>query len=221
MEVPDWKAAAEGDSESWTEIAARMDGFTRRMEARAAEHRAKLLAAKTNWILDNAWLCWRKDDLILSLCESPVWHDFERMKVLCPELFNPELMRVGRFNGYVTFPKLPVVAPGYRGILTYVPVHGGITYCQDWWDGSFTYGFDCGHAHSGEMGEIINDVDWMMHETESMAHGIQVAARFEPYYLRAEGDDAKARVLDRMGQFLPLEVQGNFGAMINVMFGGL
>jgi hypothetical protein len=71
------------------------------------------------------------------------------------------------------------------------------------------------------MAEIISDVGWMMAETESMARGIQIAARFEPYYLRATTEERKARVLTHMQKFLPLDVRGNFQAMLNLLSGEL
>jgi hypothetical protein len=63
---------------------------------------------------------------------------------------------------------------------------------------------------------------WMRLETESMARGIQIAGRFERYYLNAQDDNGKkARVLDRMGKFLPVEVQGKLGVIINLLKGEL
>lgn len=219
----DWEAVSAGGPQAWAQIEERFEDFGRRMEDHYAEHRQRVLASKTNFIHDQAWLCWKHNGLQLNLCENPAWRERQRMEQEHPALFAEmgNMLRCGRFNGYVTFPKLPTVAPGYKGILTYVPVHGGITFCQDWWDESVTYGFDTGHVWSAEIGEIINDVDWMMIETESLAGGIQIAARFEPYYLRAEGNDAKARVLERMHQFLPLHISNNLGAMVNLLFGDL
>lgn len=184
----------------------------------------RVMESETDLIADQAWLCWSKDGLRFFLCESPVWKESEGIKREQPKLYAElrSLSQFGRFNGYVRFPKLPVVAPGIHGILDYVPVHGGITYCQEWWDGSVTYGFDTAHAWSMEMPEIVNDVDWMMQETESMGRAIQIAARFEHYYLQADEDnERKARVLDRMGKFLPVYPFDKMHIMLNLMRGEL
>ena len=207
-------------------LLATLEKFQRRQEIREAERNTQILASQTDHIADNAWLCWSKDTLRFFLHESPLWRESQRVKAENPALYKRiySLIGFGRFNGYVRYPTLPMVAPGIRrgGILTYVPVHGGITYFQEWWDGSVTYGFDTAHAVSDEMPEIISDVDWMMAETESMARGIQIAARFEPYYLKAGDSNAKkARVIDRMGQFIPIDPFGNFGVMINLLTGEL
>ena len=186
--------------------------------------RKKVMEDQTDFIADNAWLCWSKGELRFFLAESAVYRETEGIKRDRPKLYAslPTLAQWGRFNGYVRFPKLPVVAPGIHGIIDYVPVHGGITYCQEWWDGSVTYGFDTAHAISGRMTEIINDVGWMMAETESMARAIQIAARFEPYYLKADDDNQrKARVLDRMRKFLPVGLTDNMNIMLNLMRGEL
>lgn len=203
-----------------------MDDFLRRQEVREAERQAAILESKTDFIANDAWLCWSKGDLRFFLVESPVWVERERLKKMEPEMYAlvPYLagMAFGRFNGYVRFPKLPTFEPGTRGILTYVPVHGGITFFQEWWDGSVTYGFDTAHACSDDIPEIISAVDWMMNETESLGRGIQIAARFERFYLNALDDNKrKARVLDRMGQFLPLDIGGNVGVMLNLLRGEL
>jgi len=208
------------------DVLATVADFQRRWEIREAERNTAILESKTDCIADSAWLCWSEGDLRFFLCEAPVWAENQRMKVENPALHAELslLSRFGRFNGYVLFPKLPMIAPGYTrpSILTYVPVHGGITFFQEWWDGSVTYGFDTGHYTSTEMPEIVNSVDWMMAETESLGRGIQIAARFERFYLNA-GDDnhRKARVLDRMGKFLPLEEFGNLGVMLSLLTGEL
>jgi len=61
--------------------------------------------------------------------------------------------------GYVRFPERPVKERTYHGILTYVPVHGGITYA-DQKDGGMVYGFDCGHAGDEERPET-KDPEWV------------------------------------------------------------
>jgi hypothetical protein len=200
-----------------------MEALTERMKVREVEHRVRLFESKADFIADNAWLCWKKDDLRFFLCESPIYKEGLRVQRENPKLYDELSVyrEAGRFCGYARFPKLPLTAPGYRGIATYVPVHGGITYFQDWWDGSVTYGFDTNHAWSPEILEIANTPEWMMAETEAMARGIQIAARFEPYYLNARTEERKADILDRMGRFLPLDIHGNTGAILNLLSGEL
>ena len=205
-------------------IAAMVEELAAISRDRQIETRKRVMESETDFIADQAWLCWSKGDLRFFLSESRVYRETQELKVTRPQLYAtlPTLARWGRFNGYVRFPKLPVVAPGIHGILDYIPVHGGITFCQEWRDDSVTYGFDTAHAISAEMGEIINDVGWMMTETESMGRAIQIAARFEPYYLNADEDnDRKARVLDRMGKFMPVDPTGNLSIMLNLLRGEL
>jgi hypothetical protein len=201
-----------------------------RMEQRQAARNQEIIESKVNIISDDAFLCWKSEapemkGLRFYLCASRVWESFQKMDS-DPD---PEIRRIGarysaefgKYNGYVQFPNLPTVAPGYKGILAYVPVHGGITYFQQWWDGSVTYGFDTGHSHSEEMGETINDMGWLMAEAESMARNILIVARFEPYYLNARTEERKAVVLNRMNRFLQIDVMGNMGVMLNLLSGEL
>jgi hypothetical protein len=199
-----------------------MTAVLERMQVKQVEHRVRILESKENRISNLAYLCWSKGDLKFYLCENPVYKEAMRIKAEKPDLYEQLtlLNEVGRFNGYAQFPSMPLIAPGYRGIAVYVPVHGGITYFQDWWDGSVTYGFDTAHACSGESIEIISDIGWMMAETESMARGIQIAARFERYYLNANTNERKAVVLDRMGKFLPMD-EPNTSVLLNLLAGEL
>jgi len=205
------------------ELTSMMTALMERLQVRDVEQRVAILESKTDFIADRAWLCWKKGDLRFFLCESAVYREGLRLQQEQPDLYEQLSIykEVGRFCGYVRFPSLPLIAPGYRGIATYVPVHGDITFFQDWWDGSVTYGFDTAHLVSQENIEIVSDVDWMMAETESMARGIQIAARFEPYYLRATTNARKAVVLERMAKFLPFELHGHMGAMLNLLGGEL
>lgn len=214
-------------NEDWdklSDMVEQMKPLMERMNQRFVDREIANRNSKTDVIADAAWMCWSKDGLRYFLNESPVWLEFQEMKQKDSALYCrlSSFSRPGRFNGYVRFPELPMVAPGIQGILDYVPVHGGLTYFQEWWDGSVTYGFDTGHLVSMEMGEIINDVGWMMAETESMGRSIYIASRFERFYLNA-GDDnhKKARVLERMGKFLPVDPLGNLGIMLNLLSGEL
>jgi len=121
------------------------------------------------------------------------------------------------FNGYVVFPRRPVKEKGYRGILTYVPVHGGITYAKPYKRG-IVYGFDTGHFDSDKY--PIGDENWIKKQIKIMIVGILKAKEVEDFYLWAElADYAKERyakeVLDTLGD----PTYSNFGVDINRLFG--
>lgn len=127
--------------------------------------------------------------------------------------------------GYALFPQRPVQQQSYNGILTYVPVHGGITYAQMHPEGMI-YGFDCNHADDMDKGEW-SSVDNVLAESKRMHQGIQLAANYESRYLAADGDSsARALVLDEYHKKchelgLHFVLTDNFGAMINVLSGQL
>lgn len=128
------------------------------------------------------------------------------------------------YNGYVRFPRRPVKELGYRGILAYAPVHGGITYASESEDGSMVYGFDCGHAHDTNNEQLF-DIEWVKAECQRMAQAISIAAAYEDEYLEANSAK-RADVLESYHERLRQEnidfnLSDNFGAMINVMFGDL
>jgi hypothetical protein len=131
---------------------------------------------------------------------------------------------LGHWCGYVRFPARPVAEEGYRGILTYVPVHGGITWAEED-DGGMVYGFDC--AHSGDDNDPnVKDVVWVKAECQRMAQAISIAAGYEDEYLAAKDDEARAYTLDsyhaRLAEEgMSFELMDNFGAMINVLAGKL
>lgn len=102
------------------------------------------------------------------------------------------------YCGYVWFPKRPVREQGYNGILTYVPVHGGITYAEIEGKG-MKYGFDC--AHSGDwVSYNPSGHKWTLEEvvaeTEKMSRAIQLIAKYEKRYLRNITNKGKAKVID-------------------------
>jgi hypothetical protein len=143
--------------------------------------------------------------------------DIARKLNLTGHLITNSILDGGEYNGYCRFPKLPGEATGYGGIYTYVPVHGGLTFFQEWIDGSVTYGFDTSHFNSSEA---LCTLPWMREQTEQMVRGILIAARFEKYYLRAGNDnDKKGRILDRMARFLGNDL--NTGVMLNLLSGEL
>ena len=152
---------------------------------------------------DDALRVWEEDGLTLSILR----------------------MKRGHLCGYVRFPSRPVREIGYKGILAFVPVHGGITYASEEDDGSMVYGFDCSHAG-----------DWSPHdtsgknwtegeaetETRNMASGIRHAIPFEARYLLAANGEERASVLDEYTEThgISFDVSDSFGAMIGVL-GGL
>ena len=124
-------------------------------------------------------------------------------------------------NGYCQFPERPTIETGYDGILTYVPVHGGITYAEEK-DGAMVYGFDTAHFNSEEF--PCMDLDWIKGQVAVMVAGIRKAAEVEEAYLLARTNEAKAehaqQVLDIAGADGP-EGGMPFGATINLLGGEL
>jgi len=132
----------------------------------------------------------------------------------------------GHYCGYCVFPKRPVIEQGYYGLLTYVPIHGGITYARETKEGRMVYGFDC--AHAGDEDDLrCRDELWLTHEVETMALAILIAAKHEEAYLLAKDNEAKAAVIqafiDKTTDILErdLTVADNFGVMINLLCGRL
>lgn len=129
------------------------------------------------------------------------------------------------YCGYCTFPKRFAVEGGYDGILTYVPVHGGITYADES-DDSMTYGFDCGHCDD-ENNPQLRDIEWLKGECERMASAIKIAAEYEPEYLLAKTNKEKARILEEYHKKTETElgaefdIKDNFGTMIRLLCGEL
>ena len=132
---------------------------------------------------------------------------------------------LGHYCGYCTFPLRPVKEQGYRGILTYVPVHGGITLANNE-EEEMTYGFDCMHCDD-DANPLMKDINWLKAECERMALAIQVAAKYEDAYLEAKDSKEKASVLDEYHKELSahsdikFDLRDNFGAMLSVLGGEL
>lgn len=93
-------------------------------------------------------------------------------------------------NGYVVFKKKPVRENDYNGIISYVPVHGGITLCEHQKEGSI-YGFDSLHYNSREFPRT-NHL-WVKEQCEVMIKGIKMAAKVELKYLKAVTNKGKAK----------------------------
>lgn len=129
----------------------------------------------------------------------------------------------GHYCGYCQFAKRPVIEQDYNGILTYVPVHGGITYAKEQPDGSMIYGFDCAHWGDDNDARCISK-EWLTAECERMALGIQVAAKYEERYLLARELADKAAIIDEMHAELDGLGSGyelSTGAILNLPAGDL
>lgn len=120
-------------------------------------------------------------------------------------------------NGYVVFPKKPVRENDYNGILSYVPVHGGITYCHHEKEVSI-YGFDTLHIGSNEYPR--SDKEWIKSQIQVMLAGILKAAEVEVKYLKCVSNRGKAKWAQMVQDIQP-EQGKNFGVMINLLSGKL
>lgn len=128
----------------------------------------------------------------------------------------------GHYCGYVEFVKKPVIEDSYHGILTYVPVHGGLTYAKPIRDGGMIYGFDCNHLND-ELNPALREKKFLKRETEKMGDSIAEAAKWEKEYLVAPTSEAKADIIQKFHESCEEEfdLSSNLGAMINVLCGTL
>ena len=135
----------------------------------------------------------------------------------------------GHYCGYVRFPKRVLRENGYGGIVTYIPVHGGITYGGSVpKDGSVEYGFDCAHTGDEER-EYLRDLAWLKLHCEFMAKVIVIAKKYEKRYLRNISNAGKAKVIDEMqAECDALDHPGkeydrdrNFGEILRLLSGEL
>lgn len=128
----------------------------------------------------------------------------------------PDLLPM--YNGYVLFKDKPVVEPELHGILSYVPVFGGITLAHHDDMGSM-YGFDTTHPRFHD--EPTESIDWMKQQIDTMVRGILVAGALEEEYLKADGDnEARGRIANRIREVDP-SISLSMGAMINLLSGEL
>lgn len=123
----------------------------------------------------------------------------------------------GGLNGYIVFPKRPVRETGYEGILTYVPVHGGITYVQEDELG-MVYGFDTLHCDSAERPRT--DKAWIKKQCKIMLEGILKAKKVEHNYLRCLTNKGRGKWAQQVSDIQPKEAM-NFGVNINLLCGKL
>lgn len=127
---------------------------------------------------------------------------------------------LGHFCGYAKFTRAQTLSGGYDGLLTYVPVHGGITYARQCSDG-FVYGFDCAHYNS----PTVPSRDWLIEQCRTMVIGIKLASKLEPVYLSASREE-RAELIDTMQRDVELETgtavdKFNFGVCINLLSGNI
>lgn len=153
---------------------------------------------------NQAKITWQEGGVRFSL----VWRDFMH----------------GFYCGYCRLPKRITEETGYRGIITYVPAHGGITYAEESPDGSMVYGFDCNH-YKDEGRPKLRDVEWLKAECERMAKGVVAVAAYEKRYLAA-GADERSELLDTMHDKLreaglDFDLSDNTGALIGALCGQL
>ncbi len=99
------------------------------------------------------------------------------------------------YCGYCRFSKRFVKEQSYNGILTYVPVHGGITYAEHWTNGSMVYGFDCGHSRD-DKNEYLKSIDCLKNECERMAKQIRIIKKYENSYLKATTNKKKSKIIE-------------------------
>lgn len=95
--------------------------------------------------------------------------DTLKFHIVCAE-WSERLLEVGYpyihnyYCGYVTFLGRPVP----NDTIDEIDVHGGVTLIEENEDGSYTYGFDCGHY--GDVNQPhLQDLAWVQKECESMA----------------------------------------------------
>ena len=93
--------------------------------------------------------------------------------------------------GYATFKKRPLIETAYGGIVSLVPVHGGINYAQRNQSllNTFTYGFDCAHGFDSVLFSKIkkeNMHTWLWGQTILLATSILVLTEYEKEYRSAK-----------------------------------
>lgn len=167
---------------------------------------------RNGWIKQEAVQIFEMDGQECWIIKPSTWDSFDMLHERGIALdFHPG------YCGYAVFHEKPVKEAEHGGILTYVPVHGGITYT--WHDelGS-VYGFDTAHAHSSQV--RARDLEWIRGQINVMVRGILLAAAVEDEYLAAEGDNRKrAELVQPILDIAPGPL--NFQMMLNLLSGKL
>lgn len=150
------------------------------------------------------------------IVRNPMWKERERLEKENPKLAKDlnSVMPIG-YNGYVVFKEKPVSEPEYGGILTYVPVHGGITYAHSDEIGT-VYGFDTSHVNSGQR--PIDSLAWIKNQCALMICGIKKAAELEIRYL-GEHDKQKRAFIAQQVWDIGGKQEFNLGVNLNLLFG--
>jgi hypothetical protein len=189
----------------------RLDELVVEQERRRAK-RIEETGPANNCIKREAVEVFELDGVECWIVKNYMWDVFDDMSKNGLLKHNPE---VG-YNGYACFKTKPVIEPGNRGILSYVPVHGGITYvCHD--EVGSVYGFDTAHHNSGDYPN--RDPEWIKNQILLMVLAIKMAATIEPAYLDADGDNEKRAAL--VQPLLELSDGPNMNVMLNLLAGEL
>jgi hypothetical protein len=210
------------------EWAARFDQMNLLMDRLNVRREARLRKAikehgpQNGWVKKEAIEIFTMDGEECWIAKSGLWAEAERMKKEDPaiyaRIYGNGLIPQPGYNGYVCFKQKPVVEPAFRGVLAYVPVHGGITYAVHDELGS-VYGFDT--AHAGSENHPTRDVEWIRGQIDVMVRGILVAASVEEEYLKADGNNQRrAQLIQQVADVQPSESL-NFLAMVNLICGEL
>jgi hypothetical protein len=123
---------------------------------------------------------------------------------------------LGTLNGYVIFPVRPVREKGYDGILSYVPVHGGITFAKQ--EGvEMAYGFDTAHHNSRDY--PIGDHEWLWSECRKMVDGILKAKELEDAWDGEEDKEKQVALAQQVYDVAPCDGGFHLGIMVNMLCG--
>jgi hypothetical protein len=195
---------------------ARLSTSIEELQVRHQERKAAAIAKygpANGWIKREAVEIFEIEGHECWIVKNGAWDEFDKLRERFPDF---PFLEVG-YNGYAVWKERPLVEPGFYGVLAYVPVHGGITYAEHDELGT-VYGFDTAHANS--EGFPIRDIEWIKHEILMLILGVEMAAKIEPEYLAADGDNQRRAEL--VQPLIDLAEGGlNFGTMLNLMSGEL
>lgn len=204
-------------------------------EAKKTMPSAEEIAQRTDYILSKADDRWQHATGVECFV---VQSETERYDEL-PESVKEFIPRAW-YCGYVRLNRKLFRERDVNGLLTYIPVHGGISYRGVDSEGCTVFGFDCNHSDDTDDGLSKWTREAAMRETDKLALGLIVATRFEDAYLRRGSSTPKSRkwarrrdhqrrraraeIVVRYHQSLSargirFHLTDQFGAMINVIFG--
>ena len=164
---------------------------------------------------------WQGTEIIFSIVNNDVLS--EKLKKLLKSDF-AKYLHDGYFTGYARFKdKLfkgyyKKKKPNYLGFLTYIPVHGGITYAKKDEYG-YVYGFDC--VHSGdEDNPNLKDINYIAKQCELLGDMLFYCKEHKDKYDKANTNQEKSIIIqDFIEKFPQAEQKLNFGALINLIGG--